>query len=89
MNTLAEQYVKLVLAVGQHDADYVDAFYGAPEWRASAEVNKTSLAAIDEQAAAYISSVSRVEKALRARPTAPDTDNNRRTPQPRSISSTR
>ena len=23
---VAEQYVKLVLAVGQHDADYVDAF---------------------------------------------------------------
>ena len=28
MNTIAERYVKLVLAVGQHDADYVDAFYG-------------------------------------------------------------
>ena len=26
MNTIAEQYVKLVLAVGRHDADYVDAF---------------------------------------------------------------
>ena len=26
--SVAEQYVKLVLAVGQHDADYVDAFYG-------------------------------------------------------------
>ena len=32
MNTLAEQYVRLVLAVGQHDADYVDAYYGPPEW---------------------------------------------------------
>ena len=34
MNTIAEQYVKLVLAVGQHDADYVDAFYGPAEWTA-------------------------------------------------------
>ena len=37
MNTLAERYVKLVLAVGQHDADYVDAFYGPAEWKAEAE----------------------------------------------------
>ena len=28
MNELAERYVKLVLAMGQHDADYVDAYYG-------------------------------------------------------------
>ena len=37
MNRIAEPYVKLVLAVGQHDADYVDAFYGPPEWRTEAE----------------------------------------------------
>ena len=30
MNPLAERYVKLVLAMGQHDADYVDAYYGPP-----------------------------------------------------------
>ena len=33
MQDLAEQYVKLVLAVGQHDPDYVDAFYGPKAWR--------------------------------------------------------
>src|SRR5438067_10599002 len=33
LNTLAENYVKLVLAVGQHDPDYVDAYYGPPEWK--------------------------------------------------------
>src|SRR3989339_446234 len=32
MNTVAEAYVKLVLDVGQHDADYVDAYYGPKEW---------------------------------------------------------
>ena len=31
MNTIAERYVKLVLAVGQHDSAYVDAYYGPPE----------------------------------------------------------
>src|SRR5215204_6878608 len=50
--TVAEQYVKLVLAVGQHDGDYVDAFYGPPEWRQEAEAGKKPLATIDAQAAA-------------------------------------
>src|SRR5687767_13500711 len=49
---VAEQYVKLVLAVGQHDADYVDAFYGPAEWRKEAEAAKKPLAAIDAEAAA-------------------------------------
>jgi hypothetical protein len=52
MRPVAEQYVKLVLAVGQHDADYVDAFYGPPEWRKEAEAAKQPLPAIDAQAAA-------------------------------------
>jgi len=37
MNTVAESYVKLVLAVGRHDADYVDAYYGPQEWRDEVE----------------------------------------------------
>ena len=37
MNALAERYVKLVLALGQHDPDYVDAYYGPAEWRTEAE----------------------------------------------------
>jgi hypothetical protein len=49
---VAEQYVKLVLAVGQHDVDYVDAFYGPAEWRRDAEAAKKPLAAIDTEAAA-------------------------------------
>ena len=36
MNALADRYVKLVLAVGQHDAAFVDAYYGPPEWKAAA-----------------------------------------------------
>ncbi|HEX3645588.1 MAG TPA: hypothetical protein VHT95_08265 [Vicinamibacterales bacterium] len=40
MNIIAERYVKLVLAVGQHDADYVDAFYGPAEWKTEAERRK-------------------------------------------------
>jgi hypothetical protein len=44
--------VKLVLAVGQHDADYVDAYYGAPAWRKEAEAARLSLADIDARASA-------------------------------------
>jgi hypothetical protein len=33
MNDAAKTYVNLVLAMGEHDADYVDAYYGPPEWR--------------------------------------------------------
>src|SRR5215471_12457588 len=51
MNLLAEQYVRLVLAVGQHDADYVDAYYGPPEWRTEAEAQKLSLSEIASRAA--------------------------------------
>ena len=50
LRSVAEHYVKLVLAVGQHDADYVDAFYGPAEWRKEAEATKLTLAAIDAQA---------------------------------------
>lgn len=37
MNALADRYVRLVLAVGQHDADYVDAYYGPAEWHREAD----------------------------------------------------
>ncbi len=43
MDRMAEEYVKLVLAVGQHDPDYVDAYYGPPEWRKEAEGTKVPL----------------------------------------------
>jgi hypothetical protein len=54
---IAEQYVRLVLAVGLHDPDYVDAYYGAPEWREDAKRRPVSLADIDAQAAALETAV--------------------------------
>jgi hypothetical protein len=63
MHAIAERYVKLVLAVGQHDPDYVDAYYGPPAWRAEAEADKrraapespaNALAAIQESATRLI-----------------------------------
>src|SRR5687768_17113723 len=40
---VAERYVKLVLALGLHDADYVDAYYGPPEWRKQVEAEKMKM----------------------------------------------
>jgi hypothetical protein len=37
LDGLAESYVKLVLAVGRHDALYVDAYYGPAAWKADAD----------------------------------------------------
>jgi hypothetical protein len=51
MNDLAERYVKTVLALGQHDADYVDAYYGPSEWRAAAEKARIPLDSIAALAA--------------------------------------
>src|SRR3954471_2130184 len=57
MNAIAEQYVKLVLAVGQHDADYVDSFFGPPEWQADARRIKRPLVDIDVDAASLMAAI--------------------------------
>jgi hypothetical protein len=51
MNAVAERYAHLVLALGEHDPDYVDAFYGPAEWKAQAEKEKKSLDVIGAEAA--------------------------------------
>ena len=43
MNPLAEDYVKLVLRVGFHDAGYVDAYYGPGEWAEEADATPGTL----------------------------------------------
>ena len=50
MNSLGERYVRLVLALGQHDADYVDAYYGPPEWKQDVAAEKLSLVDISSRA---------------------------------------
>lgn len=62
LGEIAESYVKLVLAVGVHDADYVDAYHGPAEWRQAAETAKLPLAAIGPRAAALRSAVGAVDE---------------------------
>jgi hypothetical protein len=50
MDTIAEEYVRLVLAVGQHDRDYVDAYYGPASWKAEAAATKEDLGTIAAKA---------------------------------------
>ena len=37
LDDVANAYVRLVLKVGRHDSNYVDAYYGPPEWKTEAE----------------------------------------------------
>ena len=62
MDTIAERYVKLVLAMGHHDADYVDAYYGPAEWKKEAEGAKLDLDAIGARARALIQELDRVRE---------------------------
>lgn len=54
MNQIAERYVKLVLALGQHDENYVDAYYGPEAWQAEAKAEKAPLDKIKGDAASLI-----------------------------------
>ncbi len=72
LNPLAEAYVRLVLSVGLHDSDYVDAFYGPSHLKTDVEEEKPGLAAIRERAESAVSrlealDISRTEEMLRLR----------------------
>src|SRR5262245_8963228 len=63
MNAVAERYAHLVLALGQHDPDYVDAFYGPTEWKTQAEKEKKSLDVIGADAAELIATLAKMPDA--------------------------
>jgi hypothetical protein len=50
MNWIAEDFVKLALAVGQHDPLYVDAYFGPEAWRTAAQREQKPLASIEQDA---------------------------------------
>jgi hypothetical protein len=54
LDASAEAFVKLGLAFGNHDPDYVDAYLGPPEWREEAERAKPSLSEIRSRAAQIV-----------------------------------
>src|SRR5690606_7794027 len=52
MDTIAEEYVALVLALGLHDPGYVDAFYGPDAWKSAVDADPPSLADIAARSSA-------------------------------------
>ncbi|HEX8087597.1 MAG TPA: hypothetical protein VF762_02015 [Blastocatellia bacterium] len=61
MDKIAELYVKLVLAVGRHDENYVDAYYGPDAWQAEAKAEKRPLDSIKQEAASLIEQLSKLD----------------------------
>lgn len=54
LSDIAESYVHLVLAIGQHDPSYVDAYYGPPQWQQDAATARRSLRQISQEIAATL-----------------------------------
>lgn len=50
LDRLAVEYVKLILATGERDPGYVDAYYGPPEWQQEVETAPPELPAIRSRA---------------------------------------
>ncbi len=74
MDGIAEQFVRLALAVGEHDPLYVDAYFGPAAWREEAKAEKLPLEAIRTAAAPLIAELERMDtggmdEALRLRRT--------------------
>jgi hypothetical protein len=54
LDSIARSYVHLALAVGAHDPDYVDAYYGPPEWKAEVDADTVPLGEIRRRADALL-----------------------------------
>lgn len=61
LNQAAEAYVRAVLALGEHDTAYVDAYYGPAAWRAAVKAHTPSLPAIEQGARARIAELQRID----------------------------
>jgi hypothetical protein len=60
LKPISEAYVRLVLALGQHDPDYVDAYYGPPEWKPASGERKRPLAEIEAEAVSLLERLTHV-----------------------------
>ena len=68
LDDVAERYVKLVLAMGEHEPSYVDAYYGPSLWREEVAASAPDLEAIAAQAGA-------LQQTLRANTGEPGSEN--------------
>ena len=63
LNALAEDYVRLILEIGEHEDGYVDAYYGPAEWAAAAEANPRSVDQLTQAAATLTRELETVDAA--------------------------
>jgi len=61
LDALSEDYVRLGLAWGEHDAAYVDAYYGPSEWREQAKRDGASITQLQQRAQALATQLSNTE----------------------------
>lgn len=54
VDEVAEQFVKLSLAIGQHDKAFVDAYHGPEEWAAEADAGQRDLQSLEAEAEVLI-----------------------------------
>ena len=59
MDAIAQRYVMLVLGLGQHDRDYVDAYYGPEEWKKEAESARLDLDAVQARGMELLAALGR------------------------------
>jgi hypothetical protein len=52
LDSIARDYVRLTLEIGEREEGYVDAYYGPPEWREAARADPRTVAELAEAAAA-------------------------------------
>ncbi|MBZ0112437.1 MAG: hypothetical protein K8J08_08260 [Thermoanaerobaculia bacterium] len=57
----AESYVRLVLALGEHDEGYVDAYYGPAEWQEAVREHTPELSALREEASLLVDQLMNVD----------------------------
>ena len=50
LDSIARDYVKLQLAIGEKEEGYIDAYYGPPEWQAEAKAVAATPAALTQRA---------------------------------------
>lgn len=63
LDAAGQYYAKLVLALGERDSDYVDAFYGPSEWRDEAQLARKGLDQIRIEATAVLAEVKKARPA--------------------------
>ncbi|HET7295408.1 MAG TPA: hypothetical protein VFM88_23525, partial [Vicinamibacteria bacterium] len=62
LDEAARGYVELALAIGEHDANYVDAYYGPEETRAKVRAAKADLGALARRASELVTKVRAVPR---------------------------